>query len=184
MKVVAANTLFDVQCFCSSSARCEICLCLPVGELDPNIGFIPSFPIQMHQALKQPFMLFNPASIHKFHVSTQFSQQNQQFFQVCEPGFTWKTSAIFRWSPWPGLNAATLLAALAPIRLGLAERPGDAGTWSELLQTAQLEVQGELLSLIEMEQVERGGLEMSAGGYFYIYIYIDDDIQDLYRWNR
>jgi len=133
----------------------------------------------MHQSLKQPFMLFNPASIHKFHVSTQFSQQNQQFFQEKNPGFTWQTPAIFRWSPSPGLNAATLLAALAPIRLGLAEWPGDAGTWSELLQTAQLEVQGELLSLIEMEQVEERGMGKFLGRigdecwrvFLYLYLY-------------
>ena len=99
--------------------------------------------------------------------------------QEKNPGFTWQTPALFRWSPSPGLNAATLLAALAPIRLGLAERPGDAGTWSELLQTAQLEVQGELLSLIEMEQVEERGMGKFLGRigdecwrvFLYLYLY-------------
>eukprot|EP00435_Cladocopium_sp_Y103_P045750 s659_g13.t1 len=60
------------------------------------------------------------------------------------------------------LNAAALLAALAPIRLGLAERPSDASAWSELLRTAQLEVQGELLSLTDMEQVIRAQNEISV----------------------
>ena len=73
--------------------------------------------------------------------------------------FPWFPPPSPRSSPVPGLNAATLLAALAPapIRLGLAERPRDAASWGELLQTAQLEVQGELLSLIDMEQVGDGG---------------------------
>ena len=51
------------------------------------------------------------------------------------------------------LNASTLLAALAPSRIGFHERPHDVTTWAKLLHTAQLEVQGELLSLAEMEQV-------------------------------
>lgn len=51
------------------------------------------------------------------------------------------------------LNASTLLAALAPGRIGFHERPHDVTTWAKLLHTAQLEVQGEILSLTEMEQV-------------------------------
>eukprot|EP00438_Fugacium_kawagutii_P022877 Skav214824 [mRNA] locus=scaffold1772:38736:43772:+ [translate_table: standard] len=58
------------------------------------------------------------------------------------------------------LNAATLLAALAPKRLGL-ERPEDPNGWAQLLRTAQLEVMGELLSLSDMEQVIRSQNEVS-----------------------
>ena len=50
------------------------------------------------------------------------------------------------------LNASTLLAALAPSRIGIPERPGDLASWVQLIQTAQLEVQGDLVSLADMEQ--------------------------------
>lgn len=53
------------------------------------------------------------------------------------------------------LNASTLLAALAPSRIGIPERPGDLASWVQLVQTAQLEVQGDLVSLADMEQVIR-----------------------------
>ena len=49
------------------------------------------------------------------------------------------------------LNAATLIAATAPARLGISEAPANLTAWVELLNTAQLEVQGEVMSLAEIE---------------------------------
>ena len=53
------------------------------------------------------------------------------------------------------LNAATLLAALAPSLIGIPQRPSQLSEWAELIRTAQVEVQGELLSLAEIEQIIR-----------------------------
>ena len=49
------------------------------------------------------------------------------------------------------LNAATLIAVAAPSRVGASEAPTNLAAWVELLNTAQLEVQGEVMSLAEIE---------------------------------
>ena len=131
----------------------------------------------MQPAFNHPFIFSPPKSssssqLPKIMCQLHFHRKIRHFSRLF-PGFTWQTPAFLSIFPvprgvsrnvarpvaFPGLNAATLLAALAPSRLGVAARPGDATTWSELLQTAQLEVQGELLSLIEIEQaMEKWGL--------------------------
>ena len=50
------------------------------------------------------------------------------------------------------LNAATLIAATSPLKyVGISEIPQTMGAWEELLNTAQLEVQGHVRSLAEIE---------------------------------
>ena len=43
------------------------------------------------------------------------------------------------------------MAALAPSRVGVSEAPVNLTAWVELLNTAQLDVQGEVMSLAEIE---------------------------------
>ena len=121
-------------------------------DLSPKTRSIPKRFISRSVPEHPPSNNF-PASIFFPNINLPICSKLPSFFlKVVFKHQTTRFRPFFGVSWVPGLNAATLLASLAPQRLGLTSRPSDAGSWAQVLQTAQLEVQGELVSLIEMEQ--------------------------------